>query len=85
MNLLEDQVEDLNYLADAIAPISPIAASGSMNGQRQSSSAESPADTGTGSGKKRKGDETEANGNTHTRAKRNRYISIAWYTCQLIK
>jgi hypothetical protein len=82
MNLLEDQVEDLNYLADTpIAPISPIAVSNSMNGQRQSSSAESPADTGTGSGKKRKTDETEANGNTHTRAKRNRYISIAWYIC----
>jgi hypothetical protein len=79
MNLLEDQVEDLNYLADTpIAPISPIAVSGSMNGQRHSSSAESPA-AGTESGKKRKNDETEANGNTHTRAKRNRYISIAWY------
>ena len=86
MNLLEDQVEDLNYLADTpIASISPIAVSGSMNGQRQSSSAESPADTGPGSGKKRKNDGTDANGNTHTRAKRNRYISIAWYICQLTK
>jgi hypothetical protein len=86
MNLLEDQVEDLNYLADTpIASISPTAVSGSMNGQRQSSSAESPADTGPGSGKKRKSDGTDANGNTHTRAKRNRYISIAWYICQLTK
>lgn len=86
MNILEDQVTDLNYLADTpIAAISPIEVSGSMNGQRQSSSAESPADTGPGSGKKRKNDETDANGNTHTRAKRNRYISIAWYICQLIQ
>lgn len=86
MNILEDQVTDLNYLVDTpIVPTSPIAVSGSMNGQRQSSSAESPADTGPGSGKKRKNDETDANGNTHTRAKRNRYISIAWYICQLIR
>jgi len=85
MNILEDQVTDLTYLADTpIPPISPIAVSGSMNGQRQSSSAESPADTGPGGGKKRKNDETDANGSTHTRAKRNRYISIAWYTCQLL-
>jgi hypothetical protein len=78
MNILESQVTDLNYLAE-----SPIALSGSMNGQRQSSSAESPADTGSGSGKKRKADDTNGNnsgnnGATHTRAKRNRYISIAW-------
>jgi len=77
MNILESQVTDLNYLAES--PISPIAFSSTMNGQRQSSSAESPADTGNGSGKKRKSDETNANGSTHTRAKRNRYISIAWY------
>jgi hypothetical protein len=84
MNILENQVTDLTYLADTpIASISPFVVSGSMNGQRQSSSAESPADGGNGSGKKRKSDETDANGNTHTRAKRNRYISIAWYVCQL--
>ncbi|KAH8770608.1 hypothetical protein BGZ57DRAFT_942737 [Hyaloscypha finlandica] len=83
MNILEDQVTDLNYLVDTpIVPTSPIAVSGSMNGQRQSSSAESPADTGPGSGKKRKNDEIDANGNTHTRAKRNRYISIACNECK---
>jgi hypothetical protein len=86
MNLLEDQVTDLNYLANTpIALISPIAIASSMNGQRQSSSAESPAEQGPGSGKKRKNDETDANGNTHTRAKRNRYISIAWYICYFIQ
>lgn len=85
MNILESQVTDLEYLAE-----SPIAlTSGSlidMNGQppqQQSSSTESPADTGNGSGKKRKSDEDGANNNTNgttqTRAKRNRYISIAWY------
>ena len=73
-NLLESQVTDLAYLAE-----SPIVLSTSMNDHRQSSSAESPADTG-GSGKKRKAEETNGNnGATHTRAKRNRYISIAWY------
>ncbi|KAN0117483.1 Fungal specific transcription factor domain containing protein [Hyaloscypha variabilis] len=83
MNLLEDQVTDLNYLANTpIALISPIAIASSMNGQRQSSSAESPAEQGPGSGKKRKNDETDANGNTHTRAKRNRYISIACNECK---
>jgi hypothetical protein len=76
-NLLESQVTDLAYLAE-----SPIVLSTSMNDQRQSSSAgaESPPDTG--SGKKRKAEETNGtngNGTTHTRAKRNRYISIAWY------
>jgi hypothetical protein len=75
-NLLESQVTDLTYLAE-----SPIVLSTSMNGQRQSSSAESPADTGNGGGKKRKGEEANDNGATHTRAKRNRYISIAWYVC----
>jgi hypothetical protein len=84
MNILESQVTDLNYLAE-----SPIVLSGSMNGQRQSSSAESPADTGSRSRKKRKADDTNGNnsgngngngnGASHTRAKRNRYISIAWY------
>ncbi|KAG4437307.1 hypothetical protein IFR05_007203 [Cadophora sp. M221] len=56
-----------------------------MNGQRQSSSAESPAETGNnGGGNKRKIDEASsgANGNTHTRAKRNRYISIACNECK---
>jgi hypothetical protein len=75
-NLLESQVTDLAYLAE-----SPIVLSNDMNEQRHSSSAgaESPADTGNGSGNKRKADETNGNGTTHTRAKRNRYISIAWY------
>ncbi|KAF4630864.1 hypothetical protein G7Y89_g7271 [Cudoniella acicularis] len=83
MNILESQVTDLNYLAE-----SPIALPASMNGQRQSSSAESPADAGPQSGKKRKADETNGNGNTtngatqHTRAKRNRYISIACNECK---
>lgn len=75
MNILETQVTDLNYLAE-----SPISLSG-MNGPRQSSSAESPANTGE-SGKKRKADDANEHnnsGNGHTRAKRNRYISIAWY------
>ena len=71
-NILESQVSDLTSLAD-----SPIAFSGSydMNSQlRQTSSAESPArDNG-----KRKSDDGQ-NGSSHTRAKRNRYISIAWY------
>jgi hypothetical protein len=78
-NLLESQVTDLTYLAE-----SPIVLSTSMNDQRQSSSAESPADVGNGSGKKRKGEETNGNGTTHTRAKRNRYISIAWYVQNLV-
>lgn len=75
-NLLESQVTDLAYLAE-----SPIVLSTNMNDQRQSSSAgtESPANIGNGSGNKRKSDETNGNGTTHTRAKRNRYISIAWY------
>jgi hypothetical protein len=71
-NILESQVSDLTSLAD-----SPIAISGGydMNGQlRQTSSAESPArDNG-----KRKSEDGQ-NGSSHTRAKRNRYISIAWY------
>ena len=71
-NILESQVTDLTHLAD-----SPIAIHDGfdMNSQhRQSSSAESPArDNG-----KRKSEDTQ-NGNIHTRAKRNRYISIAWY------
>lgn len=79
MNILESQVTDLNYLAQ-----SPIQLPGDMNGQRASSSAESPVDPGSSSGKKRKADENNGdlsnnNGTSHTRAKRNRYISIAWY------
>lgn len=72
MNILEDQVTDLNYLAE-----SPIALTASMNGRGQSS-AESPPEVDASSGKKRKSDEGSTNGGTHTRAKRNRYISIAW-------
>jgi hypothetical protein len=80
MNTLESQVTDLNYLAE-----SPIAFTGSMSGQHQSSSTESPAETGTNSGKKRKSEEANGNGNvnTHTRAKRNRYISIAWWVISI--
>jgi hypothetical protein len=80
MNILESQVTDLNYLAE-----SPIALTGSMTGQHQSSSTESPAETGTNSGKKRKSEEANGNGNanTHTRAKRNRYISIAWWVISI--
>ncbi|TAQ87163.1 hypothetical protein B7494_g4511 [Chlorociboria aeruginascens] len=77
MNMLDDQVNDLNYLAE-----SPITATGSleMNGQRQNSSAESPAnDEGSG---KRKRDGTNGSGQTQTRAKRNRYISIACNECK---
>ncbi|TVY16790.1 putative transcriptional regulatory protein [Lachnellula arida] len=82
MNMIEEQVTDLNYLAE-----SPLALAGNMNGHRQSSSAESPAveENGAGSGKKRRSDDMtgsnsggNGNGATHTRAKRNRYISIAW-------
>ncbi|KAG0649902.1 putative transcriptional regulatory [Hyphodiscus hymeniophilus] len=76
-NLLESQVTDLASLAS-----SPILLSDNMNDRRQSSSAESPADTGNGSGNKRKGEDT--NGTSHTRAKRNRYISIAWYVLDLL-
>ena len=81
-NLLESQVTDLAYLAD-----SPILISTGMNDQRQSSSAgaESPAETGNGSGNKRKADETNGNGTTHTRAKRNRYITIAWYVLDPVR
>ena len=81
MNILESQVADINYLVNSpVAPISPVAIPRIMNGQRQSSSAESPAETGNANVNKRKFEEngTNANGNTHTRAKRNRYISIAW-------
>jgi hypothetical protein len=75
MNILESQVTDLNYLAD-----SPIALTGSleMNGQRQSSSAESPAQVNNMGGKRKTTEDNNGNGATHTRAKRNRYISIAW-------
>lgn len=79
MNILENQVVDLNYLVDS--PIAPITPSASMNTQQQrmnSDDAESPA--GHEGGKKRKNNEDgSANGNAQTRAKRNRYISIAWY------
>ena len=70
MNILEDQVTDLQYLAESPLAISAV----SMNGHRQSSSAESPDVSGT----KRKADDANSNNATHTRAKRNRYISIAW-------
>lgn len=87
MNILESQVNDLNYIAES--PIA-IPVFDTMNGQQQQpqpQSSESPADTGAQSGKKRKNDSGEggdstSNGNKegtpHTRAKRNRYISIAW-------
>ncbi|KAF8853247.1 fungal-specific transcription factor-like protein [Acephala macrosclerotiorum] len=86
MNILEDQVTDLTYLADSpISTMTPAPLQASMNDQRQSSCAESPAETAAGSGKKRKNDDestTNANGTTHTRAKRNRYISIACNECK---
>jgi hypothetical protein len=71
-NILETQVSDLNNLADSPIAI-PIGYD--MNGQaRQASNTESPArDNG-----KRKAEDGQ-NGTSHTRAKRNRYISIAWY------
>lgn len=72
MNILESQVTDLNYLAE-----SPLSVSGTMNGQRHSSSAESP-DPATNGGTKRKADESSTTQTPQTRAKRNRYISIAW-------
>ncbi|TVY68860.1 putative transcriptional regulatory protein, partial [Lachnellula suecica] len=88
MNILEDQVTDLNYLAESPVALAS-SMSMSMNGQRQSSSAESPADTGSGGGKKRKADDENGNGSNignaaaqHTRAKRNRYISIACNECK---
>lgn len=80
MNILEDQVTDLAYLAD-----SPLAITGIMNGNERPSPgrAESPPTAGDGdspNAKRRKGSDTVHNGVvTHTRAKRNRYISIAWY------
>jgi hypothetical protein len=74
MNILESQATEINYLAE-----SPIAITSSMNGHRQSSSAESPAVVGSEGGNKRRADDSGTNGATHTRAKRNRYISIAWY------
>ena len=86
MNVLEDQVTDLNYLAESPIPIS-IA---SMNRERSDSSAESPRTVVTvaphdgGNSKKRKAEETNGTSNaTHTRAKRNRYISIAWYVVEV--
>jgi hypothetical protein len=72
MNILESQVTDLNYLAE-----SPLAIAGSMDGQRQSSSAESPGAAPNG-GMKRPADESNSLTTPQTRAKRNRYISIAW-------
>jgi hypothetical protein len=71
MNILESQVTDLTYLAE-----SPLAISGEMNGQRQSS-AESP-DAASNGGMKRKADESNSSTAPQARAKRNRYISIAW-------
>jgi hypothetical protein len=73
MNILESQVTDLNYLAQ-----SPLGPPVGMNGQRQSSSAESPGAVANESGNKRKADDAHNNTATHARAKRNRYISIAW-------
>lgn len=81
MNILESQVSDLNYLAE-----SPIALPGDvMNGAETTASAPGSA----GSGKKRKADENNGdagnnNGAIHTRAKRNRYISIAWYVISVV-
>ncbi|RFU35367.1 hypothetical protein B7463_g954, partial [Scytalidium lignicola] len=91
MNVLEDQVTDLNYLAT-----SPITVLGSIDmsvqqqqqqQQRQSSNAStaSPADTGNaGTEAKRKAESegNSANGAPHTRAKRTRYISIACNECK---
>lgn len=73
MNILESQVTDLNYLAE-----SPIAISGGMDGQRQSSSAESPGAAAPNGGMKRHADDATSSIAPQTRAKRNRYISIAW-------
>ncbi|ATZ54765.1 hypothetical protein BCIN_11g01030 [Botrytis cinerea B05.10] len=91
MNILESQVNDLNYIAES--PIA-IPVFDTMNGQQQQpqpQSSESPADTGAQSGKKRKNDSGEGGDSTshgnkegtpHTRAKRNRYISIACNECK---
>ncbi|KAK6594126.1 fungal specific transcription factor domain-containing protein, partial [Botrytis cinerea] len=59
MNILESQVNDLNYIAES--PIA-IPVFDTMNGQQQQpqpQSSESPADTGAQSGKKRKNDSAE--------------------------
>lgn len=74
MNILESQVTEINYLAE-----SPIALTG-MNGQRQlSDSGSPPVESGKGPTKRKAGEDTTVNAAPHTRAKRNRYISIAWY------
>lgn len=80
MNILEDQVSDLNCLVESpIAPITPAPASMNDRPQSENADGESPRDdNGNGNGKKRKGDDISST-NGHTRAKRNRYISIAWY------
>ncbi|KAH8808471.1 fungal-specific transcription factor domain protein [Xylogone sp. PMI_703] len=87
MNILEDQVTDLNYLAT-----SPIAVLGSIDmsvqQQRQSSNAStaSPADTGNvvndANAKRKAEGEANTNGAPQTRAKRTRYISIACNECK---
>lgn len=65
MNILESQISDLATLAESTLATTP------YNMQRQSSSAESPQ---RADAKRKSKDDA-----SHTRAKRNRYISIAWY------
>ena len=79
MNILEDQVTDLNSLAGS-PPISMM-----MSGETPLSMSGSPTAAEVEGGKKRKADEGPAGAGPaggsaqQTRAKRNRYISIAWY------
>ena len=73
MDLLESQATEINYLAESPIPL--------MNDQRQiSESGSTPKASGKAPSKRKAGEDANPNGDApHTRAKRNRYISIAWY------
>lgn len=85
MNLLENQVSDLSYLADLTTlplPLESVAQLGNMemNGRQSTSSntAESPASNNNNNNNNGKRKADEGGAPTGTR-KRNRYITQAWY------
>lgn len=85
MNLLENQVSDLSYLADLTTlPLESLAHLGNMemNNNRQSASSnatdQSPAPNTNDNNGKRKADEEPSTSGQTSRSKRSRYISQAW-------
>ena len=82
MNILESQVTDLNYLAESPINLSFVDSMNGGNSPATQSGTKRKAD-GSGDGD---GDGSNVNndGTSHTRAKRNRYISIAWYAVHVL-